>query len=144
MLRSVKRDTTVFLEYTVRDEYGAVLDSNRGGPPLVYTHGWGELIPGVERAVEGMRPGQERQITVAPEDGYGSRDPGAELEIPMELVPPAGREVGAQLTARVRDESRKVRVKEVRQESVVLDLNHPMAGRTLQIDVRVLRIERPR
>jgi len=80
---------------------------------------------------------------VKPEDGYGKVDPKAEIEVGRERVPPDVK-VGSQLTGRsASGESRAVRVKEIKDKSVVLDLNHPLAGKTLVFDVRILSVDGP-
>jgi FKBP-type peptidyl-prolyl cis-trans isomerase SlyD len=82
-------------------------------------------------------------VTVKPEDGYGKVDPKAEIEVGRERVPPDVK-VGSQLTGRgANGESRAVRVKEIKDKSVVLDLNHPLAGKTLVFDVRILSVDGP-
>ncbi len=142
--QDVQPGAVVHLEFTLRDESGTVLDDNRGRPPLVFTYGKGEVIPGLERALAGMRVGEERRITVRPEDGYGPVDPAAITEVPKDRLPPEARVVGARLLGQTRSGREvPVRVREVKDESVVLDLNHPLAGRTLVFDVRVILIEPP-
>jgi FKBP-type peptidyl-prolyl cis-trans isomerase SlyD len=134
----------VQLEYTLKEASGEVLDSNKGGTPLTYVQGEHKIMPVIERALQGMRTGEEKQVTVPPEDGYGAVDPGAQTEVPKNAVPPAAHTVGSQLTAETSSgQTRLVRVKEIKEDTVVLDLNHPLAGKTLQIDVRVLGVEPP-
>jgi FKBP-type peptidyl-prolyl cis-trans isomerase SlyD len=134
----------VQLEYTLKEVSGEVLDSNKGGTPLIYVQGEHKIMPVIERALQGMRTGEEKQVTVPPEDGYGAVDPGAQTEVPKHAVPPAALTVGSQLTAETSSgQTRLVRVKEIKEETVVLDLNHPLAGKTLQVDVRVLGVDPP-
>ena len=142
--QDVRPGAVVHLEFTLRDESGALLDDNRGRPPLVFTFGRHEVIPGLEKALAGMKVGEARRITVPPEEGYGPVDPGAVTEVPTERVPPESREVGARLVGQTRNGREvPVRVREIKETSIVLDLNHPLAGRTLVFDVRIILIEPP-
>jgi FKBP-type peptidyl-prolyl cis-trans isomerase SlyD len=140
---AIKAGSRVGLEYTLTDEGGTVLDSNKGQEPFTYTHGERQIVPGLESALEGKRAGDVAKVTVKPEDGYGKVDPKAQLEVGRERVPPDIK-VGSELTGRASNgETRAVRVKEIKDKSVVLDLNHPLAGKTLVFDVRVLSVEGP-
>lgn len=140
----IEHGATVHIEYTLRDETGTVLDSNAGQAPLTYVHGFHQIIPGLERALTGLRAGDETHVTVAPEDAYGPADPAAVTEVPRGLLPPDAAVPGTELVAQAPGGSaRIVRVKEVREETVVLDLNHPLAGRTLHFDVRVVDVTPP-
>ena len=141
---AVEPGAVVHLEFLLRDETGAVLDDTRGRPPLVFTVGKGEVIPGLERRLAGMREGDARRITVPPAEAYGPVDPDAIAEVPIDRVPPEARVVGARLSGQTRSGREvPVRVREVKEASVVLDLNHPLAGRTLVFDVRIILVEPP-
>jgi FKBP-type peptidyl-prolyl cis-trans isomerase 2 len=142
---AIEKGSTVRLEYTVTDEAGKLLDTNKGGQSFEFTHGRQQMIPGVERQLLGMHPGEEKKVVVKPEEGYGAVDPAAQTEVPRETIPPAAQEVGKQLVARTQSgQSRVVMVKEVKERTVVLDLNHPLAGKTLLFDVKVLGVDPPR
>jgi FKBP-type peptidyl-prolyl cis-trans isomerase SlyD len=139
----IKEGSRVGIEYTLTDEGGQVLDSNKGQEPFTYTHGKHQIVPGLETALAGKRAGDVAKVTVKPEDGYGKVDPKAQIEVGRERVP-ADIKVGSELTGRTSDgETRSVRVKEIKDKSVVLDMNHPLAGKTLVFDVRVLSVEGP-
>jgi FKBP-type peptidyl-prolyl cis-trans isomerase SlyD len=134
----------VRLEYTLTDDAGRMLDSNVGSEPLIYTQGERQLVPGLEAALSGMRVGEEKKISVKPEDGYGAIDPEAEAEVPKASIPPDALAVGTRLVARSPDgDTRIVRVKEIRAETVVIDLNHPLAGMVLHFSVKILRVDPP-
>lgn len=140
---AIEQGSTVQLEYTVSLEDGEVVDSNRGRDPLTVTQGSSEIIAGLEAALDGMRAGEAKRVTVKPEDAYGPVDPAAELEVAKDRVPPDVA-VGAQLAARnSTGQVRVVRVKEIKAETVVLDLNHPLAGKTLHFDVKILDVKAP-
>jgi FKBP-type peptidyl-prolyl cis-trans isomerase 2 len=142
--QEVQPGAVVHLEFTLRDESGALQDDNRGRPPLVFTHGTGEVIPGLERALTGMKAGETKRITVPPEEGYGPVDPAAITEVPKARVPAEALVVGARLSGQTRSGREvPVRVREIRDGTVVLDLNHPLAGKTLVFEVRVILVEPP-
>jgi len=141
---AIEEGSIVRIEYTITDEAGKLLDSNKGGKSLQFTHGRQEMIPGVERQLLGMHPGEEKKLVVTPEEGYGPVDPAAQTEVPREMVPAEAQEVGKRLVARNRSGApRLVIVKEVKEQTVVLDLNHPLAGKTLLFDVKVLEVDPP-
>jgi FKBP-type peptidyl-prolyl cis-trans isomerase SlyD len=142
--QEVQPGAVVHLEFTLWDQEGAVLDTTRGKAPLVFTQGAGEIIPGLERALAGMRVGEAKRVTVPPEDAYGPVDATAVTEVPKAQVPPEALAVGARLRGQTRSgREMPVRVREIKDTTVVLDLNHPLAGRTLVFDVRVILIEPP-
>jgi FKBP-type peptidyl-prolyl cis-trans isomerase SlyD len=138
---TVSTGRTVSLEYTLTLDDQSVLESNVGKEPIIYTQGAHEIVPGLEMAMEGMRKGERKQVVVIPADGYGPIDPQAIREVKKELIPVAAQNVGMQLQGTAADGSTAFpRVKEVKAETVVLDFNHPLAGKTLHFDVTVLAI----
>lgn len=132
----------VSVEYTLRLEDQTVIESTVGAEPLVYRHGAQEIIPGLEKALEGMAVGETKQVTVAPSEGYGMVNPEAFAEINKNRLPAGALQVGAQLRGEG-PEGQPVfpRVVEVKAETVVLDFNHPLAGKTLYFDVKVTDIK---
>jgi FKBP-type peptidyl-prolyl cis-trans isomerase SlyD len=132
----------VTLEYTLRLEDQSLVESNVGAEPLTYTHGSEEIIRGLEKGLEGMAVGERKEVTVPPSEGYGVIHPEGLFEVTKARIPTEGLRVGAQLEATAPD-GRPVypRVSEIRDDSVVLDLNHPLAGKTLYFDVKVLDIK---
>jgi FKBP-type peptidyl-prolyl cis-trans isomerase SlyD len=144
MSRTIANGSTVQIEYTLKDETGAIIDSNEGRAPLTYVHGENQIIPGLEQALSGMAVGQETHVTVPPEDAYGQADPSAVIEVPKHVVPPDALVPGTQLVAqKPGGGTRVVRVHEVREQSVMLDLNHPLAGKTLYFDVKIVAVLPP-
>lgn len=132
----------VSIEYTLRLEDGTLADSNVGGPPLVYTQGTASLLPGLERALEGMVPGESKQGTLEAAEAYGAIDPNLFQQVAAERIPEQERRVGAQLAYRdEKGERRLVRVHEVRGDRIVVDMNHPYAGSDVRYEVRVLKVE---
>ncbi|MGH8007050.1 MAG: FKBP-type peptidyl-prolyl cis-trans isomerase [Candidatus Binatia bacterium] len=132
----------VSLEYTLTLEDGSAVDSNVGKKPLVYTQGTHEIIPGLEKQLVGLKAGDTTQIEVSPEEGYGPVDPTREQEIDKTKLPEEARKIGIMLEGR-NPEGQKMyaRVAEMKAKTVVLDLNHPLAGKKLIFDVKVLKVE---
>jgi FKBP-type peptidyl-prolyl cis-trans isomerase SlyD len=138
----IAANTVVTLEYVLKDDSGEILDSS-DGEPLEYLHGQGQLVPGLERELDGKKAGDSLEVTVPPEDAYGAHDPDRVIEVergelPEDLLP----EVGMELNTEGPDgEPLIMWITEVNDESVTLDGNHPLAGQTLffSIDVRAVR-----
>ena len=142
---TVQNGSSVSIEYTLKDEGGQVLDTNKGKSPLTFTQGQQQIIPGLERELIGMHAGDEKKVVVKPEDAYGPIMPNAQTEVPKDAVPKEGLKVGTALMARSGSgETRPVVVKEIKENTVVLDLNHPLAGKTLFFDVKVLGVDAPK
>jgi FKBP-type peptidyl-prolyl cis-trans isomerase SlyD len=142
---TVQNGSSVSIEYTLKDEGGQVLDTNKGKSPLTFTQGQQQIIPGLERELIGMHAGDEKKVVVKPEDAYGPIVPNAQTEVSKDVVPKEGLKVGTALMARSGSgETRPVVVKEIKENTVVLDLNHPLAGKTLFFDVKVLGVDAPK
>lgn len=138
----IKNGSMVSLEYTLSDEKGKVIESNKGKEPLSYTQGQGQIIPGLEKGLMGMKVGGTKNVKVKPEDGYGPVDPQAFHEIPRDNVPKEALKVGATLAAKnPQGQSFPVRIHEIKEKTVVMNFNHPMAGKTLSFNVKVLDIK---
>ena len=136
----IEDGSLVHLEYTLTDDGRKLIESNKGKDPLVYTQGRGQIIHGLEKALLGMHEGETKHVTVPPEEAYGAKDPQAIIELPKERVPPDV-VVGAQLTGRNQNgQPIRALVKEIKEISVVLDFNHPLAGKTLIFDITVLSV----
>lgn len=141
---SIGIGTKVSIEYTLTLEDGSVVDTNEGAEPLSYVHGESQIIPGLERSLEGMEVGEKKTVSVEPDDAYGAVDDEAFLEVSKERVPESARRLGAVVHGQAENgQVFTARVAEVGEESLVLDFNHPLAGKTLLFDVTVLAIEGP-
>jgi FKBP-type peptidyl-prolyl cis-trans isomerase SlyD len=141
---SIEKGSTVKIDYTLKDDKGEVLDSNSGKEPLVFKQGVQQIIPGLDKALLGMKVGDTKKVVVKPEEGYGKVDPKAETEVPKEALPEGAAVVGTRLMARGQDGNpHPVTVKVVKDKTVVLDLNHPLAGKTLVFDIKVVSIDPP-
>jgi len=138
----IEQGSTIGLEYTLKLDDGSVVDSNVGGEALVFEQGKGRILPAIDEALVGLETGSEKQLTLPPEQGYGPVNDELFQTVPAEDVPEDARQEGAMLLAR--DEQggeRPLRVHEVGEETIVLDLNHPLAGETLHFDLKVVSVE---
>jgi len=135
-------DTVVTLAYTLYDEDGEVLDRTEGEAPVSYLHGYGQIVPGLERGVEGMGKGDVRSVIVSAADGYGEYDPAAVVEIDRHDFPRPDEVVaGDEFVAESDDgESVSMTVLEVSGDACVVDTNHPLAGEVLRFEVTVLDV----
>lgn len=133
----------VKVHYTGKLEDGTVFDASEEGKPLEFTVGSGEVIPGFEMAVIGMKPGDKRTITLAPEEAYGQSRPELIGTVPrMSLAEGVKPVAGQQLKMKRPDGGvYDVVVVEVTDDSVTLDANHPLAGKTLIFDLELVGIE---
>lgn len=138
---SISEGKEISIEYTLKLEDQTVVDTNVGDQPLTYVHGTHQIIPGLEKALEGMKVGERKEVTVNPEEGYGIINPKAFLEADKKLIPEDALKVDSLLQGQ--DDNGRTftaRVSEIKEQTVVLDLNHPLAGKTLFFDVKVLDI----
>jgi FKBP-type peptidyl-prolyl cis-trans isomerase SlyD len=134
----------IFLEYTLKLEDGEVVDTNVGSDPMNFIYGKGQIVPGLEKELIGMKKGESKNVVVKPEDGYGNIRDDAIREVPIEKIPKESHKAGAQIQGRTAT-GRVIPliVKEVKEKTVVLDYNHPLAGKTLYFDVKIVDITDP-
>lgn len=134
----IGRHSVVTIDYTLTDPNGQTLDTSSGREPLAYLHGMGNIIPGLEQALEGRSTGDQLQVTIAPEQAYGVMNPELKQTIPAEQFRGVQKiEVGMQFRAQGPDGFRVVTVTDVSADQVTVDGNHPLAGVTLNFDVTI-------
>jgi len=139
---AIQAGSMVAFDYTLTDESGHVIDTSKGKEPMHYVHGKGQIIPGLEKELAGMTVGSEKKVTVKPEDAYGPVNPQAFQEFPKDKIPVEALKVGAVLTATGPEGQRvPVRVHEIKEKTVVMDFNHPLAGKTLLFDIKITEIK---
>lgn len=144
MSKKVKKGDTIMLHYTGRFKDGKVFDNSRDWNPIPVKVGAGEIINGLERAVLGMKPGEKQTVTVKPEEGYGHYSEDLLIEMPEEKIPEnISPQEGMQLQL-INEEGQKLRVvvKEILDDAIKLDANHPLAGKTLVFDLELVEIVR--
>lgn len=139
--RVVQEGDWVSLEFFVILQNGQVFGSNVHANPLEVKQGAGRWVPGVERALLGMHVGETKRVVVGPEDAYGPVDPLAFEEVPLTSIPKSARRPGQAVIVKRGEERRPVRIAEIRGDKAVLDWNHPLAGKTLTFDIRILDIK---
>jgi len=140
----ITEGSKVSLEYTLAIDSGETVDTNTGDDqdPLVYTQGNNEIIPALEEELSGMAAGDEKKVTLEPEQAYGPVNPEAFQEVPLEQIPEDAREKGQLLIMQDQQGNKQqIRISEIRDETALLDLNHPLAGKTLHFDVKVLDVQ---
>jgi FKBP-type peptidyl-prolyl cis-trans isomerase SlyD len=131
-------NSVVSFHYTLTDDQGQVLDSSQGREPLVYLQGVGQIVPGLEKAMEGRQVGDQFKVDVAPEEGYGVHHPELKQEVPREAFQGVDDiQPGMQFQGRGPQGVINVTVTKVDADTVHIDGNHPLAGQTLHFDVEV-------
>jgi FKBP-type peptidyl-prolyl cis-trans isomerase 2 len=141
---TVRAGKQVLFEYTLRLDNQIVLDTNVGSEPLSYIHGLQQLMPGLEKGLKGLRIGESKKFVVQPEKGYGLVDKHAFMESKKSNISPEVLKVGGMIEGQ--DSTGRPmypRIKEIRETEVILDYNHPLAGKILYFDVKVLDIKKP-
>jgi peptidylprolyl isomerase len=141
MTQATSGDTVLF-HYTGSLNDGTVFDSSSGREPLRVTLGSGQVIRGVDEALLGMAPGDEKSVTVGAEEAYGARRPELLHEVEREAIPPeVNLEVGKQLEGRDTAGQRlRLTVVDVADDKVTLDANHPLAGQDLTFELQLIEI----
>lgn len=129
----------VVLDYMVRISSGQVVESSAGKAPIEYLHGAGQILPALERALEGLGEGEQAAFSIAAREAYGERKDGNVVSLPRTLFPAEVKlERGICLYARAGGgQSYPITVKEVKEDMVVVDLNHPLAGERLFFEVNI-------
>jgi len=134
----VEEGAVVSLIYKVKDEDGQVIDDNREASPLEYLHGHGNIISGLEGALDGVEKGERLEVTVEPEEAYGQPNPEAVFGMPRDRFPDdMDVEAGMQFAAETPEGPATLTVVEVGEEEVTVDANHPLAGKKLSFEVEV-------
>ena len=131
----------VNLEYTLTVD-GAVVDSTDGKSPFHYVHGQQQIIPGLERQLAGLHVGDTKELTVSPEEGYGPVDPAAVVEVPKTQLPKDVTPTIGMVLRGVNPDghSFSAKITQMKENAVIMDLNHPLAGKTLNFKVKVIGI----
>ena len=126
------------MDYALRTDEGAVIDQSQPGQPLTYLHGHNNIIPGLEAALGGKATGDQVEVRVSPEEGYGEANPALEQVVPKERFQGIENvEVGMQFQASTDQGPVSVRVVKVEDDNVTVDGNHPLAGQHLNFNVTV-------
>lgn len=134
----IKDDTVVQIEYELTNDDGAVIDASKPEQPLNYLHGHGNIIPGLEKALEGKSEGDTLSVRIAPDEGYGQHMAQLRQDVPRNQFDGIeGLEVGMMLEASTPQGPLPIRVVGIEGETVTVDANHPLAGQHLNFEVTV-------
>jgi len=135
----VGKDKVVLMHYTLKNDAGEVIDSSDGADPLPFLQGHGNIIPGLESALEGSKVGDKLDVSIKPKDGYGERMQDAIQEIPSSALQDIDEvKVGMQLQSQDQDGNAfLVNVTKIEDDKITVDANHPLAGQTLHFSVSI-------
>lgn len=140
-MTTIAKDSAAFFSYTLKDDEGNIIDQSPEGQPLAYLHGHGNIIPGLEKQLEGKSAGETLVATVTPEEAYGEYQEQAVQQVPRENFQGVDSiEVGMQFQSEAGGQTMLVTVTEVTDEMVTVDANHPLAGKTLHFDVEITEV----
>ena len=127
--------------YTLKNDAVEVVDSSEGQEPLYYLHGAHNIVPGLEKALEGKTVGDKLSVTVEPAEGYGDHDEALMQELPRSMFTGVDKiEVGMEFHAQTEMGQQVVAVTKVDDETVTVDSNHPLAGQNLHFEVEITEV----
>ena len=135
----ISKDLVASIHYTLKNADGEVLDTSEGQEPLHYVHGANNIVPGLEKELEGKTTGESLTVVVEPIDGYGEYNAELIQELPRDMFAGVDNiEVGMEFQTQTPDGGMQIiEVKSIDGDKIIVDGNHPMAGQTLHFDVEV-------
>lgn len=137
----IEKGSKVHLHYTLKVD-GDVVGSSRGEEPLAYIQGEGHIVPGLEEALLGKSVGDSLDVSVSPEKGYGMPNDEARQSVPKSAFEdPSDLKPGDVVSGEAGGQPLRALVLEVTDDQIVLDLNHPLAGKTLEFDIEIIGVE---
>ena len=137
----VQKGSAVKINYTLTVD-GKVLDSSVGQEPLSYIQGANQIVPGLEEELQGLKAGDKKKVTVAPEKGYGIRDQSAVRKVPKtSFQNMEGLQVGSVVSGQSNGRKFQATVAGIEAKEITLDFNHPLAGKTLNFDIEVVEVK---
>lgn len=141
-MAEVKAGDTVRIHYKGTLDDGSVFDSSEGRDPLEFAVGSGQIIPGLDVALPGMKVGDEKTVKVAADQAYGPVNPDARQPVPRDQFPPnIPIELGASLQVQTQaGQVMTVTIVEIGEDNVILDANHPLAGKDLTFEIVLVAI----
>ena len=135
----VSADKVVTMNYTLTDNTGNVLDASKD-EPLEYLQGHQNIIPGLERALEGLSAGARKQVTVNPEEGYGTHNDELIFSLPLEQFGGHAPQPGMVVQLQSEEGVMMATILKTEGQQVILDANHPLAGQVLNFDVEIVGV----
>ena len=137
----ISENKLVKINYKGTLDNGTVFDSSEGKDPLEFIFGVGMIIPGLENGIKGLKKGDKKTIKIESKDAYGDINESAVQEVPKTQFPKEIKlEVGMELAAQGPNGVIPVKVKEIKDDLVVVDFNHPLAGKNLNFDIEVIEV----
>lgn len=130
----------VKVHYTGTFDDGKVFDSSEGKDPLEFTVGNNQVIPGFENGIREMKLNEEKEIKITANEAYGERDERMVISVPREKFPPEIQAGGHLLLKGPEGQRMPAKIKEIKDKEVIIDLNHPLAGKGLNFKVKVVGI----
>lgn len=138
MADQVQKDKVVSFSYTLKDSDGNILEQTDKNRPMEYLHGNQNIIPGLEREMEGLIIGDSKSVSVDPKDGYGEYNAELTFRVPRDNFPEGTNlEPGMEFQTETENGPMVITITEVLDNEVVVDANHPMAGQTLHFDITI-------
>jgi len=139
---TIENGKTVKVNYKLTVD-GELVDTSEGREPIEFEIGKKQMIPGFEKALIGMKKGDKKSFQITPEDGYGQENPQAYQEVPKDKLPPDTKpEVGMVLYIKgPNDQPYPVKISEVKENTVILNFNHPLAGKNLDFEVEIVNVK---
>lgn len=138
----IEENRVVRFHYTV-SEAGREVESSRTGEPLAVLFGGGGLIAGVEKALSGREAGERFEVEVSPEEGYGPRRPELTQRVPKKRFKGMPLRAGQTVMMQTEHGPRPITIQKVGLSVVDVDLNHPLAGKTLRFDIEIIEVREP-
>jgi len=135
----IERNRVVRLHYTL-SEAGSEVESSRGGEPLAVLFGRGSLIAGLEQDLSGREAGERFEVEIAPKDAYGPHRPELQQRVPKKRFKGMSLRVGQTVMMQTDQGPRPITIRKIGMSVVDVDLNHPMAGKTLRFDIEIIEV----
>lgn len=142
LTETVEQGDTIKVHYKGSFEDGTVFDSSEGKDPLEFVAGEGKVIKGFDQALVGMKKGEKKTVTIPPEEAYGQSNPQLKIPIPKDKLPkePEPKE-GMMLSMQGPDgKTLAAKIEKIEDDKVILDVNHPLAGKTLKFDIEIVEV----
>ncbi len=137
--KAIQKDSKVRMRYTLKVD-GEVLDSSEGKEPLEFVQGAGQIIPGLEEELAGMKAGEKKQVRVGPAKGYGIRSKEAIKALPRKAFGEKKLRIGDRVQGQSKGKVFRAQVVKIGKTKVTLDFNHPLAGKTLDFSIEILEV----
>jgi len=138
---TIQNGSKVSIHYTLTVE-GQTVDTSQGKDPLVYVHGQGQIIPGLEEEIIGLKVGDKKSVTIPPEKAYGEVNPAAVQKVSKAKFKDAENlKIGSIIQGQAGDQEFQAIITEIGDAEITIDMNHPLAGKTLEFEVEVVEVQ---